>query len=115
MEAKEERDKVNPHPQLGPGDQSFQSDVGPTVQVERAPADGRPGSSTDGDPIRVQAGDDHHGVRDPVILKAPFRVSREEREAHEITHMPCREWCPHCVCGRGRHTPHSTTAREALQ
>ena len=100
-------DKQNPeNPQLGPVDQGLKDNQGPMVPVERAPAGSRPGSSTDGDPIRVQDGDDIQGVRNPIVLKAPFRVSREEREAHEITHTPYRSWCPHCVRGRGRNTPH---------
>ena len=99
-------------PQTGPWDQGFKKVVGPKVPVEAAHGDCRPGSSTDGVP-RVQEGDDHLGVREPVVLKAPFRVSREEREAHEITHTPYRSWCPHCVRGRGRNTPHRLRSEDA--
>ena len=100
------------NPQLGPVDQGLRDNHGPTVPVD-APAGSRPGSSTDGDPIRVQEGDDCPGVRRPVVLKAPFRVSREEREAHEITHTPYRSWCPYCVRGRGRNTPHRLRSEDA--
>ena len=33
-------------------------------------------------------------------------MSAEERARHELTHMPFRAWCPHCVRGRGRNRPH---------
>ena len=44
--------------------------------------------------------------RSPQIPRAPIRVSKAEREAHEVTHVPFRSWCPYCVRGRGRNTPH---------
>ena len=80
---------------------------------EQRPADGRPGSSSDDVPERVLEGDDVEGIRVPVTLKAPHRVTKEEREAHEVTHMPYRAWCPHCVQARGRNTPHRPRADDA--
>ena len=50
------------------------------------------------------------GGRNPQRLIAPHRVSKEEREAHELTHTPYRAWCRHCVKARGRNTPHRTRA-----
>ena len=44
--------------------------------------------------------------RKPRIMRAPFQVSKEEREAHEATHTPYRAWCPYCVRARGRNSPH---------
>ena len=35
--------------------------------------------------------------RRPATLQAPLRVSKQEREEHELTHMPYRSWCPICV------------------
>ena len=32
----------------------------------------------------------------------PGQPSRAEREQHELTHIPFRSWCPHCVRGRGK-------------
>ena len=48
---------------------------------EQMPSDGRPGSSSDDVPERSLEGDDVEGVRTPVVLKAPHRVTKEEREA----------------------------------
>ena len=52
------------------------------------------------------------GGRDPQRLIAPHGVSKEEREAHELTHTPYRAWCRHCVKARGRNTPHRTRDEE---
>ncbi len=32
--------------------------------------------------------------------------SRAEREAHELTHIPYRSWCRHCVRGKAVEDPH---------
>ena len=48
---------------------------------------------------------DEQGRR-PQVLRGPPRVSRQEREEHELTHVPYRSWCPYCVKGRARNTPH---------
>ena len=50
--------------------------------------------------------------RKPVILQAPHRVTKEEREAHELTHTPYRSWCPYCVRARGRNSPHTRRTEE---
>ena len=67
----------------------------------------------------VAMADDHHGDRDegeegrsPKAMSAPLRISREEREAHEMTHTPYRAWCPMCVKARGRNTPHKRRSEE---
>ena len=43
-------------------------------------------------------------------IKSPGQPSKKEIEEHNITHNPYRSWCPHCVRGRGRSSPHSQTA-----
>ena len=44
--------------------------------------------------------------REPKGIRAPQRVSQQEREEHERTHTPFRAWCRHCVRGRGKNTAH---------
>ena len=44
-------------------------------------------------------------------LTAPMKVSREERDSHELTHTPVRWWCRHCVRGRGRNKAHRRKAK----
>ena len=46
------------------------------------------------------------GQRKPHVPRAPFKVTLEEREAHEVTHTPFRAWCRYCVLGRARNSPH---------
>ena len=51
----------------------------------------------------------------------PFRVARdpklpsqEDVECHRCSHIPFREWCRHCVHGRGRGDPHLRTAGSTI-
>ena len=36
----------------------------------------------------------------PKSLSTPYTPSRQERMEHELTHVPYRSWCPHCVRGK---------------
>ena len=38
--------------------------------------------------------------------KAPREPTAAEREEHELTHLPYRAWCRHCVRGRGKSEAH---------
>ena len=49
------------------------------------------------------------------MLPSPLKVSREERELHEVTHTPYRAWCQYCVKARGRNMPHKTREEERAQ
>ena len=53
--------------------------------------------------------DDEEG-RAPVLRRSPASPSRQEVEEHMATHIPFREWCEHCVRGRGRNDPHKVGA-----
>ena len=44
--------------------------------------------------------------RDPEQLASPEGPSRQERETHNLTHIPFRSWCEHRVKGRARKRPH---------
>ena len=39
-------------------------------------------------------------------LPCPILPSKAEREEHNRTHMPYRDWCDACVKGRGLEDPH---------
>ena len=45
--------------------------------------------------------------REPKTMRIPKKVTKEERDAHEATHMPFRSWCRHCVRGRARNMQHT--------
>ena len=40
-------------------------------------------------------------------LKAPYLLSQQEIDDHEITHIPFRAWCDCCVRGRGKNLEHA--------
>ena len=42
----------------------------------------------------------------PMRVRSKTKVTKEERENHELTHTPFRWWCRHCVRGRGRNKAH---------
>ena len=50
--------------------------------------------------------------REPKTMRMPKQVSKEERDAHEATHMPFRSWCRHCVRGRARNMQHTKEKAE---
>ena len=37
---------------------------------------------------------------------APYTPSPEEIANHNMTHIPYRSWCPQCVRGKGKASPH---------
>ena len=38
------------------------------------------------------------------MLKVPGEPSEHERRLHELTHLPYRDWCEHCVRSKGRQS-----------
>ena len=44
----------------------------------------------------------HKGL---VAIRAPRQPSNEERELHELTHVPYRDWCDFCVACKGKSDP----------
>ena len=44
--------------------------------------------------------------RVPKKMQNPMLPSKAEREMHELTHVPFRSWCEHCVRGRGEGVRH---------
>ena len=45
-------------------------------------------------------------------LPQPRLPSRQEVQEHELTHIPHRSWCVHCVRGAGRSDAHRRRARQ---
>ena len=59
--------------------------------------------------IRLSEGDeDENGeeTRKARIPRDPKKPSKEEIEEHNATHVPFRDWCPHCVLGSAPNRPH---------
>ena len=38
--------------------------------------------------------------------RIPYSLTQREIDEHFPHHLPYRAWCPYCVRGRGRNTPH---------
>ena len=55
---------------------------------------------------------DANGVVKPNILNAPYSPSRQERMEHEVTHLPYRSWCDHCVRGKSKSRGHYASSDE---
>ena len=47
----------------------------------------------------------------PQIRRPLMSPSDAERRRHETCHLPFREWCEHCVRGRGRAMPHFSPSK----
>ena len=45
-------------------------------------------------------------------LVDPRLPTVEERREHELTHIPYRNWCPHCIRGRGKDLDHRKGVEE---
>ena len=58
----------------------------------------------------ADSGDD--GARAPRKVQDPKRPSEPEIAEHELTHLPFRSWCTHCIRGRGEATPHARADRD---
>jgi len=52
---------------------------------------------------QAEAGGEERKV---VKVLDPRQPTDEERRTHNLTHLPYRSWCEHCVKGRGRETDH---------
>ena len=50
--------------------------------------------------------DDVQDVVTPKVAARPYTPTKAEIEAHEVTHLPYRNWCAHCVAGKGVSSPH---------
>ena len=49
----------------------------------------------------------------PNIISAPSPPSRQEVPEHNITHLPFKCWCRHCVMGNAKADGHITTGSMA--
>ena len=53
--------------------------------------------------------------RSPEAMAVPEGPSEKEREEHNLTHIPFRDWCEHCVRGRARRRAHRKRNKEIKQ
>ena len=50
--------------------------------------------------------DDQEG-RKPKLMRSPVLPSKQEVEEHNVTHIPYRDWCEHCVKARANNDGHA--------
>ena len=55
------------------------------------------------------------GKRSVLKMMNPILPSKAEIEEHELTHLPYRNWCRHCVRGRGKEAPHKKQQEQAVE
>ena len=48
----------------------------------------------------------------PTTLTSPYTPTRQERMEHELTHIPYRSWCDHCVRGKCAAMAHRKSTLE---
>ena len=51
---------------------------------------------------------------EPRVITKPCRPSAAEVEAHNVTHIPFRNWCEVCVRGRAQDMGHVSKPKENL-
>ena len=56
--------------------------------------------------------EEEFGVRNPRKLANPRLPSEKEVKEHNLTHLPYRSWCAHCVAGKGKAAPHRRQNRK---
>ena len=51
--------------------------------------------------------DDEHALICPRAVPSPWEPSAEDVSRHNLTHLPYRSRCPHCVAARRNNAPHA--------
>ena len=65
-----------------------------------------------GDDRKVESRAEVDELRKPNPAARPYTPTKAEVYEHEVTHLPYRTWCKHCVRGRGVSTPHRKGCKE---
>ena len=73
--------------------------------AEAAAQPSRPGSSDDH--LKL---DESEETRKPNVKRLPPQVAQEEVDRHNVTHLPFRSWCQHCVRGKATDDHHKRLA-----
>ena len=100
---------------FGPADLLANGERSDAKADENSEPVGDESRGANGAPDSIAVGDDSdHPVVEPGVEQAstvkykrgPRGPTPQEREAHELTHAEFRDWCAHCVRGRGHNIPH---------
>jgi len=74
--------------------EQIQLTVSPQSDTQRPQADTASGQSSE----RVVLANEE--AEEPVCVRGELKPSDAEIRAHNLTHLPFRSWCPHCVRGK---------------
>jgi len=64
--------------------------------------------------IEIQESVDEQDAEPLRIARDPKLPSHDDVECHRCSHIPFRDWCRHCVLGRGRGDPHLRTTGSSI-
>ena len=73
------------------------------IGVEQEVQEERHGQEASGAGGEGEEGEEGHKPKYRIVSDKP---SQQEVDEHMITHVPFRDWCPHCVRGKSKSTPH---------
>ena len=76
---------------------------------ELCPAEGGEGVAQEDEDLIDKEEEEIKYIKAP---RVPIAPSREEVARHRLTHYPFRDWCPHCVKGKGRADPHQPSRQK---
>ena len=84
-----------------------------TAAAAGTPEEGRPGDmneEAERDEIEISEDEEDDeaecGTRRVKKMQDPKLPTQAEVKEHQLTHLPFRSWCHHCVKGRGKEMPH---------
>ena len=59
-----------------------------------------------------EGSDEIYEARNPRVARRPIAPTKAMREAHQVHHADYREWCEHCVAGKGVSHQHRAAEKE---
>ena len=81
-----------------------------TARTECAAEDVEPGMECH--PCAEGIDKEEAGKRKTIRAATPYKPSQAEVEDHDLTHLPYRSLCKHCIRGRGKETGHQQQCGE---
>ena len=77
-------------------------------EIEQADVMREPEAPVIGTADDEEPADDLTGTQVPVGAPEPHRPSQAEVDAHNLSHVTSRSWCPHCLMGRRPASQHGS-------
>jgi hypothetical protein len=53
----------------------------------------------------IEMDEEPEEARVPKVLKSPLQPTAREVDERNLTHLPFRDWCPHCIMGKAGNIP----------